>query len=181
MSPASRFAAAATLALGSLLAMGAQAFELRGFRGMHWGEGVEALRDPGPAQVDGDVACYQRERENLIFGDTELSGVHYCFHNDRLVMVMLEAPVAREVLSAEFQRTYGRPAKDNPRAEVWGGVPSTTQAELVAQGPQAARLTISVSRIEADAARRMVQLASRPAAPDAAAPTAAVARLPVAY
>ncbi|MBL0728815.1 hypothetical protein [Piscinibacter sp. HJYY11] len=181
MSRASRFAAVATLALGSWVALGAQAFELRGFRGMHWGEGAEALRDAGPAQVDGDVACYQRERENLIFGDTELSGVHYCFHNDRLVMVMLEAPVAREAFSAEFQRTYGRPAKHNAHADVWGGVPSTTHAELVSQGPQGARLTITVSRIEADAARRMVQLASRPAAPDAAPATAAVARMPLAY
>jgi hypothetical protein len=168
MSKAPRFAAAATLLAGAMLAMGAQAFELRGFRGVHWGEGVDALRDAGPAQVDGDVACYQRDRENLMFGDTELNGVRYCFHHDRLVMVMLDAPVTREALSAEFQRTYGRPATRSAQAEVWGGVPSTTQAELVAQGGQASRLTITVSRIEADAARRMHQLAATPVAVPAA-------------
>lgn len=180
MSRASRFAAAAALMVGAMFAVGAQAFELRGFRGVHWGEGVEALRDAGPAQVDGDVACYQRERENLIFGDTELSGVRYCFHHDRLVMVMLEAPVAREAFSAEFQRTYGRPATHTARADVWGGVPSTTQAELVAQGRQGALLTITVSRIEADAARRMHKLAARPATPDTA-PATALARVTRAY
>lgn len=175
MSQSSRLAAAATLLVGAMFAMGAQAFELRGFRGVHWGEGVEALRDAGPAQVDGDVACYQRERENLMFGDTALDGVRYCFHHDRLVMVVLDAPVAREALSAEFQRTYGRPATRTARAEVWGGVPSTTQAELVAQGGRAARLTITVSRIEADAARRMHKLAARPAPPDAASSRVAAA------
>lgn len=168
MSKATRLAAAATLLVGAVFTLGAQAFELRGFRGVHWGEGVEALRDVGPAQVDGDVACYQRDRENLMFGDTELSSVRYCFHHDRLVMVMLDAPVAREAFSLEFQRTYGRPATHTPRADVWGGVPSTTQAELVAQGAKAARLTITVSRIEADAARRMVKLVDTLAAPDAA-------------
>lgn len=167
MPTTTRFAAAATLLVGALFTLGAQAFELRGFRGVHWGEGVDALRDVGPAQVDGDVACYQRDRENLIFGDTELSRVRYCFHHDRLVMVMLDAPVARPAFAAEFQRTYGRPAVQTDRADVWGGVPSTTQAELVAQGAQAARLTLSVSRIEADAARRMVRLVDGLAAPDA--------------
>jgi hypothetical protein len=152
MPTTTRFAAAATLLVGALFTLGAQAFELRGFRGVHWGEGVDALRDVGPAQVD---------------GDTELSRVRYCFHHDRLVMVMLDAPVARPAFAAEFQRTYGRPAVHTDRADVWGGVPSTTQAELVAQGAQAARLTLSVSRIEADAARRMVRLVDGLAAPDA--------------
>jgi hypothetical protein len=153
------FTAPAALCL-AFAAFGAQALELRGFRGVHWGEGVEALRDAGAPQVDGDVACYQRDRENLIFGDTPLNGVRYCFHHDRLVMVMLDAPVAREVFSAEFQRAYGGAASSTPRAELWGGAPAMSQAELVAQGQQAARLTIMVSRIEPDAARRMHKLAA---------------------
>jgi hypothetical protein len=156
----------------ALITFVAHAFELRGFRGVHWGEGADALRGTTVVQTDDDVACYQRESENLIFGDTALKGVRYCFHHDRLVMVMLDAPVARATFSAEFQRAYGRPASQHDGVESWGGTPSTTLARLEALGPQASRITLSVSRIDPAAARRMQQLAS---ADGASAPRVAAA------
>jgi hypothetical protein len=162
MTQLSRLVAASTAALClGLAALSAQAFELRGFRGVHWGEGADALRGATLVQTDGDVACHQRESENLIFGDTALNGVRYCFHHDRLVMVVLDAAVTRTAFSQEFQRTYGRPGARNDKAESWGGsATSTTLATLEALGAQGARLTLSVSRIEPEAALRMLKLSS---------------------
>jgi outer membrane cobalamin receptor len=141
----------------SVAALGANAFELRGFRGVEWGEGAQALGAASVAYTEGEVSCYQRERENLIFGDSALNGVRYCFHQDRLFMVSIEAAVDAKALTSEFQRTYGRPDLRRGQATSWGGKSSGTRAELVADGA-AARLTLYSNKIEPLLAQRMQKL-----------------------
>ena len=147
----------AALCLG-LVALAANAFELRGFRGVSWGDSAEALGMSSVAQIEGDVTCYQRERENLLFGDSALNGVRYCFHQDRLFMVTLDAAVGSKALSAELQRTYGRPSAHSAQAASWGNPTSGTRADLVANGDTAARLTIYSNKIEPAIAQRMEKL-----------------------
>lgn len=150
----------AALCLLALAAFDAQAFELRGFRGVLWGEGADALRGEALVHEDGEARCYQREQENLLFGDTPLQGVRFCFDHDKLAMVVLDAPVAAAALSAEFQRAYGRPASQKKGVSTWGGAASATTARVVALGPQASRITLAVSQLDAEVARRLETLAS---------------------
>ncbi|MBC7956595.1 MAG: hypothetical protein H7Y33_12090 [Cytophagales bacterium] len=142
----------------SVAALSANAFELRGFRGVSWGEGAEALGASVVSNTEGDVTCYQRERENMMFGDTALKAVRYCFHQDRLFMVMLDAPVAAKAVSAELQRTYGRPDARHGVAASWGGKSSGTRAELAAIGSTSTRLTIYSNKIEPTVAQRLQKL-----------------------
>ena len=146
----------AVVCLG-LTAMSASAFELRGFRGVSWGEGVEALGAVTVSHSEGEVTCYQRDRENLLFGDTPLNGVRYCFHQDRLFMVAIDAAATAKTLSAEFQRTYGRPSAHHGQAASWGAKGSGTRAELAAHGA-AARLVIYSNTIEPTVAQRLQKL-----------------------
>lgn len=156
MKPRHRTAARlfAAFVLGLAVA-GANAFELRGFRGVAWGEGADALGAAVATHNDGDVTCYQRETENLLFGDSALNGVRYCFYQDRLFMVALDAAVDAKTLSAEFERTYGRPDAHQGLAASWGNKTSGSHAELVANGKTAARLTLYSSKIEPALAKRM--------------------------
>jgi hypothetical protein len=122
---------AATLALG-LAALGTQAFELRGFRGVAWGDSAEAL---GPAtQVDaqGEVTCYRRESENLMFGASALREVRYCFHRDQLFRVDIGTGAGRQALRSEFQRAYGAPSSAGARGVGWGSATrGSARARLV--------------------------------------------------
>ncbi|MBC7992526.1 MAG: hypothetical protein H7Z15_04695 [Rhizobacter sp.] len=141
-----------------LAALGAQAFELRGFRGVSWGEAAEALGAATPVHSLGDVTCYRRERENLVFGDSALSDVRYCFQQDSMVMVILDAAVDQKALVKEFQRTYGRPTARVGQTASWGGLASSTQAELSATSPSASRLAIYSNKIDAPLAKRIQKL-----------------------
>jgi hypothetical protein len=141
----------------SVAAVGAHAFELRGFRGVSWGEGAEALGAATVAYAEGQVTCYQRERENLMFGDSALKGVRYCFHQDRLFMVAIDAAVDAKALTTEFQHTYGRPDARQAQTVSWGGKASGTRADVMASGA-AARLTIYSNKIEPTLAQRMQKL-----------------------
>lgn len=122
-----------------LAAVGAaQAFQLRGFRGVEWGAEVERLgADATVVSREGELTCYQRAHENLLFGDTELKAVHYCFVNDRLTVVRLDAAVGAKALAAELQRAYGRPDARRGLNATWGRKASDARAELVAQGDRA--------------------------------------------
>lgn len=144
----------------ALVALEAQAFELRGFRGVRWGEGADALRGVTLQLADGDVACRRRETENLVFGDTALESVQYCFYRDQLAMVVLDAPVTRNAFSTEFQSAYGRPDAQRDGVASWGDSSSATLARIVATGAKASRLTLTVGRLPADVQRRMVRLAT---------------------
>lgn len=148
----------AAFVLSLVAAGGVNAFELRGFRGVSWGEGVEALGASTVAQTVGQVTCYQREHENMLYGNTPLNGVRYCFHKDRLFMVALDAPVTPKAFVAEFQRIYGRPDSLRGEAASWGTKVSGTRAELASVGHEVTRLTIYSKKIEAGVAQRMQQL-----------------------
>jgi hypothetical protein len=143
-SPTGSFAKlVAVLCLG-LASLAPNALELRGFRGIAWGDGADNL---GPAAVDhanGDVVCYKRERENLLFGDGPLHQVRYCFHQDRLFMVTLDSAVGLEAMVAELQRTYGPPTARLHNIASWGSASSSARAELVSlpAGGPLSRLTL---------------------------------------
>lgn len=143
MTASRRIACQFAALLGLTLAtMGAQSFEMRGFRSISWGDGVEYLGQAEELSAQGEVKCYRRDRENLLFGDATLAEVRYCFHRDRLFMVELGATVERKVLQSEFQRTYGAPDVQDGRRAGWGNSHSgSTRAELVAaQGGSRLRL-----------------------------------------
>ncbi len=124
------------VACGFGLALGAvHAVELRGFRGLMWGDTPEYL---GAAQVvhdDGAVACYQREEENLLFGDSPLKAVRYCFRQGHFFLVTLEAAVGAEQLAAEFQGGYGRPDLSGPGYARWGQSGAPLVAEVLTPAP----------------------------------------------
>jgi hypothetical protein len=112
----------------------------------------------GPAAVDhanGDVVCYKRERENMLFGDSPVNEVRYCFHQDRLFMVTLDSAVSLKAMITELQRTYGPPNARLHNTASWGSASSSARAELVsppAGGPPS-RLTIYSNRFEPDWAK----------------------------
>jgi hypothetical protein len=156
-SPTRSFAKlAAVLCLGAA-SLAADALELRGFRGIAWGDAADNL---GPAAVehsDGDVVCYKRERENMLFGDSPVSEVRYCFHDDRLFMVTLDSAVGLQAMIAELERTYGPPEALVRNTASWGNASSGARAELVsppAGGPPS-RLTIYSTKFEAELPRRV--------------------------
>jgi hypothetical protein len=136
---AARIAAAGLV----LVTLGAQAFQLRGFRGVEWGAEAERLGSEATVvSKEGELTCYQRANENLLFGDTELKAVRYCFLNDRLYSVRLDAAVSAKALTAEFQRTYGRPDVRQGQNATWGRKPTDSRAELVVQGAHS-QITLS--------------------------------------
>ncbi len=135
-----------------LAAAGTHAFELSGFRGVAWGDAAARLGTATVVSREGALTCYQRERENLMFGDAELAAVRYCFLNDRLHSVRLEAAVSAQAMAAELQRTYGRPAARRGAVSTWGRAPDRSRAELVAQGERS-QLTISARPGEVVAVR----------------------------
>jgi hypothetical protein len=138
-----------------LFAVGAQAFQLRGFRGVEWGEEAERLgTEATVVSQEGELTCYQRANENLLFGDVALKAVRYCFHQDRLYSVRLDAAANAKALTTEFQRTYGRPDVRQGLNATWGHKATDSRAELVSQGEHS-QLTL-YPRQSAVAARRPV-------------------------
>jgi hypothetical protein len=145
---------AARIAAFSLLlaAVGAHAFQLRGFRGVEWGDEAERLgAEATVVSTEGELTCYQRANENLLFGDVALKAVRYCFLQDRLYSVRLDAAATAKALTTEFQRTYGRPDARQGQNASWGRKATDSHAELVSQG-ESAQLTL-YPRKEATARR----------------------------
>ncbi len=134
---------------------GAAAFELRGFRGVEWGEGVQALGQARLSGAEAGVGCYQRERENLLFGDSALHAVRYCFQAGRLVLVILDAATDVHTLAQDLARTYGQPDLMRPQGVSWGTSRSNTRAELSRRGHGTARLTLYTQALDAATARRL--------------------------
>lgn len=133
---------ALTLCLGTA-GLSAAAVELKGFRGISWGEESDALGPAKLAQVDGDVRCYHRVRENMLFGDATLSEVRYCFNRNQLFMVTLEAAATPESLVAELRGTYGVPTLRSAGFVQWGGKTAQTRVELLA-APKSGRTTMHI-------------------------------------
>jgi hypothetical protein len=122
----------ATALMCALAPLQSQALQMRGFRGLMWGDPPAHLGSAALITRDGEVQCYQRERENLLFGDTELRAVRYCFHRERLFMVVLEPVNGIAALRAEFERGYGAPDKVSGSAVQWGLGSDSISAEIAA-------------------------------------------------
>src|ERR1043166_5809024 len=99
-------------------AWSAGAIELRGFRGFAWGADVDSLGEAQQVSSDGGVQCYRRMNENLLYGDSPIREVRYCFHDDRLFLVVIDSQVDEPALTAEVQSTYGPPAVHAPAKAV---------------------------------------------------------------
>ena len=117
----------------SLAAAGtaAGALELRGFRGVAWGDDASSLGAAQLVHSQGELRCFRRERENMMFGDSPLKDVRYCFQHDRLFLVMIEADASRDDMVSEFQRTYGPPSLRSTAMVSWGGKSAATQVEML--------------------------------------------------
>jgi hypothetical protein len=155
----------AAAALGAS-ALAAQAVELRGFRGISWGEAAVQLGEADAVSQEGDVTCYRRERENLLFGDTAVSGVQYCFHQDRLFLVSIESDAQGDALAGEFQRTYGEPQQVSAGRKVWAGKPGAARAELlpVVGGQPGSTLTLYATQFDRVAlSKTLARIAAAPA------------------
>lgn len=133
MKPAPRFLTeiAVAFVLGAA-AVSAGAAELRGFRGLAWGDSAVRLGSSAEkVQVNGELACYRRQSENLMFGDSLLTEIRYCFNQDRLFMVTLDSDEGHEKLAAEFQITYGPPSVRRENLMSWGDRGARSHVEIV--------------------------------------------------
>jgi hypothetical protein len=159
----SKLFAVAALALS---AVAAQAVEMRGFRGILWGEPSVQLGAAEVVSQDGEVSCYRRERENLLFGDSEVSSVRYCFVQDQLFFVSIDSDSATPVLANEFGRTYGKPQVQKAGRLVWGGKAGASRAEWLPQlsGQRGSTLMIYSSQFDRNAVKKAVASATTPVA-----------------
>lgn len=122
---------AVTVAVG-LASVSAGAVELRGFRGVPWGSDVQSLGAAELVASGGEVQCYRRERENLLYGDSPINEVRFCFHRNHLFMVVIDSKVDQNALLAEFQGTYGPPNVRVPARAAWGDASTRARVEIVA-------------------------------------------------
>lgn len=125
---------AAALLLGALGPADAASLQMRGFRGLLWGDPPAHL---GPARLvstEGAVQCFERERENLLFGDAALLSVRYCFQHEGLFLVQLTATGSGAALRDEFERGYGAPELRTAALLHWGDAWGAASAELSRSG-----------------------------------------------
>ena len=127
-----RLAMLAVLIGSAFASAAASAVELRGFRGVPWGGNVDSLGVSQVAYRSGEVTCYRRERENMLYGDSPVTDIRYCFHRNQLFMVALDAEVALDVLVREFAGTYGPPDWRVPAKTSWGDHSTRARVEMVA-------------------------------------------------
>jgi hypothetical protein len=104
----------------ALCASAASAVELKGFRGLMWGDAPSYLGAAELVQAEGSVACYRRHNENMLFGDSPLAAVRYCFQRDRLFLVVLDSTVNLNSLLADFKSGYGAPDVQTAAYARWG-------------------------------------------------------------
>ncbi|MEY4564799.1 MAG: hypothetical protein RLZZ618_4076 [Pseudomonadota bacterium] len=131
----------AVLALGAA-ASAAQAVEMRGFRGVAWGEASVKLGEATLVSQAGEVSCYQRNNENLLFGDSPVNNVRFCFKQDRLFLVSVESAQPADALAEEFTRTYGKPTRSSAGRSEWAAHRGQAQAEVMSQAPTGSALHV---------------------------------------
>ncbi|HEX6703154.1 MAG TPA: hypothetical protein VF169_00230 [Albitalea sp.] len=127
-----RSASLAAVVAWGLSAMTANAVELRGFRGVPWGAAPDSLGAAAVVAERGEVRCYRRERENLLYGDSPIREVRFCFHRNHLFGVEIDSEVDQRTLRAEFQSSYGPPAFSVPSRASWGDQSTRARVEIVA-------------------------------------------------
>ena len=138
----------AVLAAASLASAASQAVELRGFRGVPWGAGVDSLGASQLAYSDGEVSCYRRERENMLYGDSPVKEIRFCFHEGHLFMVALDADVDLDTLVREFVATYGAPDWRVPAKTTWGDRSTRARVEMVAPAQGGASMLMYSNEFE---------------------------------
>lgn len=107
---------------------------MRGFRGLMWGDPPAHLGVARLVSREGDMQCFERERENLLFGDAALQSVRYCFRQEGLVLVQLAAAGDGAALRHEFERGYGAPAQRSGTLLQWGNEWDAVSAEFSPSG-----------------------------------------------
>lgn len=133
-------------ALALALLPTAHAIELRGFRGMMWGDPPTHLGAARRVSAQAGVQCYEREQENLLFGDVPLRWVRYCFHRDALYLVQLSAVGQDDGLRTEFERGYGVPGGGGAASPRWGDPQHDVSAEIAGAAGAAAVLQLRSHR-----------------------------------
>lgn len=153
--PFRRIAMMALFISAALASASSPAVELRGFRGVPWGADVSSL-GPAPrlALSNGDVSCYRREHENMLYGEVPLTDVRYCFHRGHLYLVAVDADAPLDTLRSEFQSTYGPPDQREPSKWVWGSSSTASRVELQAPAQGAASMLMYSSEYEPRPARQ---------------------------
>lgn len=122
-------------ALGLAACAGAGAVELVGFRGVPWGAEPDSVEPAQLVSAQGEYRCYKRERENMLWGESPLSEVRFCFHRDRFYMAVLESKTDVHTLATEFKSMYGAPTAEAPTRVQWGNGYGAARAEIFAAGP----------------------------------------------
>jgi len=122
---------AAALLLGVMGPANAASLQMRGFRGLMWGDPPAHLGAAHLVSTEAGVQCFERERENLLFGDATLQSVRYCFQDGALFLVRLSAAGSGAALRSEFERGYGAPEPRSTGALLrWGDAWGAASAEL---------------------------------------------------
>lgn len=123
---------------GTLAACGAaSAVELVGFRGVPWGAQLESVEPAQVVSAQGEDRCYKREHENMLWGQSPLSDVRFCFHRGRFYMAVLESRTDVRTLASEFTAMYGAPTTEDRTRAVWGSRNGGARVEIVAPAPGA--------------------------------------------
>jgi hypothetical protein len=110
---------------------------------LRWGtklteiSGLEKILDA--AEQDG-VAEYQRKKENLKFGQAELSSIHYTFWRNRLYMLTIGTEGRSNFLAlrGEVFRQFGRGLRTDPALEryLWTEGPNDIMLQYSKDGQQ---------------------------------------------
>lgn len=158
----------AVLALGAA-AGAAQAVEMRGFRGVAWGAASVKLGEASLMSQAGEVSCYQRNNENLMFGDSPVSQVRFCFKQDRLFLVSIESAQQADNLAEEFGRTYGKPSRSSAGRSLWSAHRGQAQAEVMTQAPTGSTLHVFSAGSERKAVDQALALIASAKAPQTVA------------
>jgi hypothetical protein len=120
-------------------ALDSHAVELRGFRGLQWGDAADKLGAQARfVRTDGGLRCYTRPNENLLFGDAALNNVQYCFGPSGLTRIWLDAAAPWAALRAEFEQGYGRAARVDADRAYWPPTPGGVEVEVQAGESRAA-------------------------------------------
>ena len=64
--------------------------------------------------------------------------MRFCFRDDRLFLVIVDAEVGRQALVAEFASSYGAPDEESATRSTWGDGTTRARAEIVGPASGAA-------------------------------------------
>ncbi len=120
-----------------------------GFRGAHFGDGLEVLK--GAKSVGERGACeraYVRPSDKLEFDGVRLSGIEYSLQNGRLTVVsLLAAPEACPKLYAALTHAYGEDTSKQAAAVVaqpfWTATWTGERVRMDVVGPTGCTVTIT--------------------------------------